>query len=103
MDAIGPINPPSENGNRFILTTIDYCTKWPIALALPNLLSQTIISFIVNEIVKNYGIPLKIISNRCSSFVGEVTTFIYAWFGIKHSPTTPYRPQSNCQVEMLNQ
>ncbi|OMH79370.1 Retrovirus-related Pol polyprotein from transposon [Zancudomyces culisetae] len=32
MDAIGPFTPETTSGNRFILTAIDFCTKWPIAV-----------------------------------------------------------------------
>ena len=28
MDVIGPIEPVTSNGNRFILVAIDYFTKW---------------------------------------------------------------------------
>ena len=35
MDFIGPISPPSEMGNRYILTISDYFTKYAWAKALP--------------------------------------------------------------------
>ena len=34
MDFIGPISPPSEKGNRYILTISDYFTKYAWAKAL---------------------------------------------------------------------
>ena len=36
MDLIGPISPSSERGNRYILTVIDYATRYPEAIALPS-------------------------------------------------------------------
>ena len=35
MDFIGPMSPPSEMGNRYILTISDYFTKYAWAKALP--------------------------------------------------------------------
>ena len=35
MDFVGPISPPSVNGNRYILTISDYFTKFAWAKALP--------------------------------------------------------------------
>ena len=35
MDFVGPISPPSRNGNRCILTISDYFTKFAYTVALP--------------------------------------------------------------------
>ncbi|OMJ07311.1 hypothetical protein AYI69_g11496 [Smittium culicis] len=40
MDEIGPISPVKNNDNRYILTAIDYNTKWPISLAVGNIQSE---------------------------------------------------------------
>ncbi|OMH79079.1 Retrovirus-related Pol polyprotein from transposon [Zancudomyces culisetae] len=103
IDAIGPIAPTTESGNRYILTAIDYFTKYPIAAPVANLLSETIINFIINNIVAAYGVPQQLISDRGTSFLSENSTNVFEWLGIKHTPTTAYRPQSNGQVERLNQ
>ncbi|MEW8548415.1 MAG: hypothetical protein AB2693_33340, partial [Candidatus Thiodiazotropha sp.] len=34
VDLVGPIHPPSDTGNRFILTMMDYATRYPEAKAL---------------------------------------------------------------------
>ncbi len=35
MDFIGPLSPPSQSGNRYILTISDYFTKFAWAKAFP--------------------------------------------------------------------
>ena len=35
MDIVGPL-PQSKSGNRFILTIVDYATRYPEAIALPS-------------------------------------------------------------------
>ena len=34
VDLVGPIYPPTENGNQYILTCMDYATRYPEAIAL---------------------------------------------------------------------
>lgn len=36
MDFVGPISPPSQAGNRYILTVSDYFSKFGWAKALPS-------------------------------------------------------------------
>lgn len=40
IDFIGPISPPSQQGNVYILTIIDYFTKFVEAVPLPNKLAS---------------------------------------------------------------
>ncbi|OMJ26285.1 Transposon Ty3-G Gag-Pol polyprotein [Smittium culicis] len=103
IDAIGPIQPITKSGNRYILTAVDYFSKWPIALAVPNINSSTVINFLLDCIVKPHGVPRQLISDRGSNFLSQETTEFYEYLGIRHTPTTSYRPQSNGQVERLNQ
>ena len=42
MDLVGPIQPISDRGNRYILTVVDYATRYPEAVALPNIETVTI-------------------------------------------------------------
>ncbi|OMJ23518.1 Retrovirus-related Pol polyprotein from transposon [Smittium culicis] len=79
----------------------DYCTKWPIAQAVSNIQSETVINFLITEIVQQYGVPTQIITNRGSNFLSDITLNFYKTLNINHTPTTTYRPQSNGQVERL--
>ncbi|OMJ29935.1 Pol polyprotein [Smittium culicis] len=103
IDAIGPIQPITKSGNRYILTAVDYFSKLPIALAVPNINSSTMINFLLDCILKPHGVPRQLISDRGSNFLSQETTELYEYLGIRHTPTTSYRPQSNGQVKLLNQ
>lgn len=102
IDAVGPISPISKEGNRYILTAIDYLTKWPVAVAVSNIQSETVVSFLLTKIVQEFGVPKQIITDRGSNFVGEMTTKLYQALGIRHTPATAYRPQTNGQVERMH-
>ena len=34
VDIVGPLDPPTERGNRLIMTMVDYATRYPEAVAL---------------------------------------------------------------------
>ena len=42
IELIGPIHPVSEKGNRFILTVVDYASRYPEAVALKRTDSETV-------------------------------------------------------------
>ena len=42
IDLIGPLYPPSTQGNRYIFTISDYFTKFVVAIALPDKFASTV-------------------------------------------------------------
>ena len=44
MDFVGPIRPPSQDGNRYILTVSDYFTKFAWAKAMPTKEAVNVVS-----------------------------------------------------------
>ena len=42
VDLVGPINPPTERGNRYILTLVDYATRYPEAIALKSIKTERV-------------------------------------------------------------
>ncbi|OMH82335.1 hypothetical protein AX774_g4187 [Zancudomyces culisetae] len=51
--------------------------------------------------VAYFGVPQQIISDRGSSFVSNITTSVFEWLGVNHTPTTSYRPQSDGVLKRL--
>ena len=49
LDLIGRL-PETKDGNKWIITAVDYATGWPIAKALPNATEEAIAEFIFQEI-----------------------------------------------------
>ncbi len=71
FDVIGPL-PINGNGNRFIITMIDYFSKWAEAYALPNHRAETVAECIVNRWIAHHGIPLRIHLDNAPEFRGHV-------------------------------
>lgn len=42
VDLKGPIKPVTARKNRYILTIVDYTTRYPEAIALPNIETSTV-------------------------------------------------------------
>ncbi len=55
FDVIGPL-PTMANSNRFILTVIDYFSKWAKAYALPNHKVETVAGCILKCWIAHHGI-----------------------------------------------
>ena len=56
INVIGPINPPSSRGHRFILDATDYFSKWAEAVPLREVKSDNVINFLERNIIYRFGI-----------------------------------------------
>ena len=56
VDLIYPIHPPSKQGHRYILTLIDYATRYPDATPLKSISTEAVAEALVNMgYVENAG------------------------------------------------
>lgn len=101
IDVVGPIH-KSAKGNVFIVTLVDGFTRFGIAKAYKQVLAETIVNFVVDNIVLIHG-PIKLlICDNGSVFNSDVFRTAMSKLGIKISFTTPYHPQANGRVERWN-
>src|SRR6218665_2965168 len=63
MDLIGPISSVSERGNQFVLTVVDYTTRYPEAIALPSIETERVAETLV-QIYSRVGVPQEILTPR---------------------------------------
>jgi len=84
---IGPISPPSEE-YRYILTTIDMCTRFPEAVPLKDISASTVAEALL-EIFSRVGLPYKAHSDRGSQFTSEMIREVYRLLDVKQSTTLP--------------
>ncbi len=81
FDVICPL-PTTVNGNRFILTMIDYFSMWDEAYALPNHKAETVADC--------HWILIRIHSANAPEFRGHVITQLKKMLSMKGTFTTPY-------------
>ncbi|XP_036003984.1 LOW QUALITY PROTEIN: uncharacterized protein LOC118566341 [Fundulus heteroclitus] len=101
LDIMGPLN-ETERGNRYVLVIQDYFTKWTEAFPIPNERAVTVAGIVASEWVCRYGIPQALHSDQGRNFESEVFQGMCSLFGIDKTHTTPFRPQSDGQVERFN-
>lgn len=71
MDLVGPISPPSSQGNRWVLTLVDYATRWPEAVALSGIETERVAEALLS-IFSRLGFPREILSDRGSQFTSDL-------------------------------
>ena len=101
IDIVGPLL-TTEDGNRYIIVTVDYFSRWPEARPLRHANATSVATFIYEEIICRYG-PLKVIqSDQDTHFINQVIEQLTERFRIKHSISLAYHSQSNGLVERFN-
>jgi len=73
VDNVGPIYPASDQGNRYLLTLVDYATRYPEVTPLKNIDTETVAEALVS-MFSNIGIPCEILSDNGAQFVSYYET-----------------------------
>ena len=71
IDIVGPLS-VTEQENRYIVTCIDYMTKWAEAKPLPDKSARQVAQFLYEEIICQYEYPQSIQSDNGLEFVNEI-------------------------------
>ena len=100
MNIVGPLN-KSGRGHKFILVLCDYATKYPEAVPLKTIDSETVANAMI-EIFSRVGIPKEILTDQGSNFMSSLMCQLCILLDIKKLNTTPYHPQANGLVENFN-
>ncbi|KAK7110259.1 hypothetical protein V1264_014164 [Littorina saxatilis] len=101
IDLIGEIKPPSEEGHRWVLTLVDYATRYPEAVPLKKIDTETVAEALV-DIFSRIGVPEEILTDLGTQFVSECMEEVNRLLSIRHLTTTPYHPMCNGLVEKFN-
>ncbi len=71
IDIVGPL-PKTKEGNRYIVVAMDYFSRWPEARPLKAANTETVATFIYEEIICRFGAPRILQSDRGTHFINEV-------------------------------
>jgi transposase InsO family protein len=100
IDFVGML-PETAKGNRYIITAIDYATRWVVCRAVPEATSEAVIDFLYDLMV-DYGAPFEIISDRGKSFISKAVLSFMKKHKITKLTTSSYHPQTNGMVERMH-
>lgn len=100
LDIVGPL-PRSSAGNKYALVVVDYFSKWPEVIPIPNQQATTIAKVLLQQVISRYGVPLELHSDQGRSFESSIFKELLKMLGIKKTRTTPLHPQSDGLVERM--
>jgi len=100
LDIIGPL-PMTKQGNCYIITLVDYFTKWVEAKPVSNIKSEEVIKFLI-EIITRHGPPEIIVTDNGSSFISDITKMMIDLYGSWVHFISPNHPPSNGMIENRN-
>ena len=101
INIVGPIEPHFEKRIRYILTMIDYATRYTEAVALPSIETERVAEALF-EMFSRVGIPDEMLTDCGSKFTAEVMRKVRRLQSLQQLTTTPYHPMCNGLVERFH-
>jgi len=71
LDIVGPL-PVTEQGNKYLLTFVDHFTRFCEAIPIERKDTETIAREFVGQIVTQFGIPRKLLTDRGANFTSAL-------------------------------
>ena len=101
VDIVGPTEPRSDMKSRYILTMIDYATRYPEAVALPSIETERVAEALI-AMFSRVGIPSEMLIEHESRVTIEVMNEVSRLLSLQQLTTIPYRPYSKGPVEKFH-
>lgn len=100
IDHVGPF-PKSKRGNCHILVIVCAFTKYTVLVAVRNTKTAPVINAL-EQLFAVFGQPLRIVSDRGTSFTSKEFENFVKQHGIQHVKTAVRTPRANGQAERMN-
>lgn len=101
VDLIGPLKPHTDRGHQYILTVVDYATRYPEAIPLKKIDTENVAEALL-ELYARVGLPEEVLSDLGTQFISECMNEVSRLLSIRRLTTTPYHPMANGLVEKFN-
>jgi transposase InsO family protein len=98
------IQMPESHTNKYqwILTLIDHCTSWRIAVTMRDATASAIADALLEHVITPFGLPREFLTDRGSNFLsGGLTKFLQAG-KVGKTNTSGYHPPTNGKNERYN-
>lgn len=100
MDIVGPL--PYCEGNKYLLTIIDRFTRWPEAIPIADMTTDTVLRAFYENWISRFGTPATVTTDRGSNFESHKFKNFLDAMGCSRIRTTAYHPQSNGIIERFH-
>ena len=101
IDIVGPITPLSERKNRYILTIVDFATRYPEAVPLPSIETERVAEALL-EVYSRVGFPTEVLSDMGTNFTSSLMREVNRLISVRQLTTMPYHPICNGLCEKYN-
>ena len=104
MDVVGPMGnakSATSGQNRFIVSFIDWFSRFSICYAVANTDAETI-GDCITKFTQRLGTPLTLISDNATYFTDAALSQYERRMGIKHSFVAAFRPEGNGLLERFH-
>eukprot|EP00253_Pinus_taeda_P007725 PITA_07725 len=95
-------NPRSAEGHGYIIVAINYFTKWVEAMPTLSEDGHIAAQFLFNHVISQFGVPQAIVIDHGNHFRNHMMTELTTQLGLRQDSSTPYYPQTNGKVEVIN-
>ena len=92
----------NKKGYKWILTAIDHCTSWPVAVPLREASAAEVAEVILEQVVLPFGAPREFLTDRGSNYLSSGFRKFLSAAGMKQLTTAGYHPQTNGKSERFN-
>ena len=69
--------PLTQNGNRYVVTFIDYLTKWIESFACSDQTSETIAKLLIDHVICRHGVPEYLVSDQGTNLLSSLMQEVY--------------------------
>ena len=103
IDFIGPFPRPGyRTCARYIITVVEYVTKWTEAEAIESCSKEVAAKFIYVNIIAIFGCPITLIIDKGTHLINQTIETIMKEYMIDHCKSSSYHPQANGAIESFN-
>ena len=91
IDLVGPLEPRTDSNNKYILTLVDYAIRYPEAVALPSIETETFAETLVSMLGR-VGVPKEVLTDMGSQFTSALMKEVSRLLFFKQLLKTPNHP-----------
>jgi cleavage and polyadenylation specificity factor subunit 1 len=90
------------SGYTYCLTAVEYFTRWPEVIAIPNITAETVPRSLLTGWISRFSCPQTITTDQGRQFESQLFHSLAKLCDIQLSRTTAYHPAANGLVERFH-